>query len=217
MTKSISRLSNGRTSMRLPSPVGKIGDFRLDQRHAFVQAEQRPLARIGRDADHQSIHHLGGAVDDVPMPVGDRVEGPRINADGGRNHPLPLCSRHAVLLFLGGFAGAGFDLSVVGHLAIVLGSVLRSSAAVGFDIAQTGHRHHPLTLRHLEQRDALGLAAGDADIVHADPDQLSAVGHHHELIVIDHRERGDNFAVARGDVDGGDALYTPAHHPIFVG
>src|SRR5262245_45250262 len=84
-------------------------------------------------------------------------------------------------------------------------------------VAETSDGHDALAPLHLEQRHALGLAAGDADVVHRAADELSAVGHQHDLVAFGNREGGHHLAVALGDVHVGNALPAAAGDPVFIG
>src|SRR5262245_25436547 len=109
-----------------------------------------------------------------------------------------------------GFARAG---------AIAAGSVGRAVAiATAFGLlGEPGDGDDALALLHLEQRDALGLAAGDADVVHRAADELPAIGHQHDLIAVGDGERRDDLAVALGDVHVGDALPAAAGDAVLIG
>src|SRR5262245_10843211 len=91
--------------------------------------------------------------------------------------------------------------------AVAAGSIGRAVAiAVSVPLGvlgEPGDGDDALTLLHLEQRHALGLAAGDADVVDWAADELAAIGHQHDLVALRHRERGHHFAVALGDVHVG--------------
>ena len=65
----------------MPVCVAMRGDLRLHQLHPLLQREQRPLAGVDRDADHQLVQQPRGAGDDVEMAVGDRIERAGIQPD----------------------------------------------------------------------------------------------------------------------------------------
>ena len=56
----------------------------LDHLDALGQREQRPLGVVGGDADDHVIHDPRGALNDVEMPVGDRVERAGVKAGAQR-------------------------------------------------------------------------------------------------------------------------------------
>ena len=79
--KPTSSPSKGRTSITVAGAVGDRRDLGADQIDPLLEREQRALADVDRDADHQPVQHPGGPADDVEMAVGDRVEGAGIDAD----------------------------------------------------------------------------------------------------------------------------------------
>src|SRR5207302_2280881 len=60
----------------------------------FGQAEQRVLAVIERDGDDDSVKEFRGALDDIQVAIGQRVETPRVNR---RSHGASLvwCPRNS--------------------------------------------------------------------------------------------------------------------------
>ena len=62
-------------------------------------------------------------------------------------------------------------LSVEGNLVLI-----------HLGIVQAGGRNHLLVLAHSEQRHALSLTGGNADIMHGHTDQLPTVANQHQLV-----------------------------------
>ena len=95
-----------------------------------------------------------------------------------------------------GIEGAGID----GAAGLGIGAVLRRHCRC---LPASSLRRVTETTRspllYLEQRHALGLAAGDADVVHRAADQLPAIGHQHDLVALGHREGRHHLAVAFGE------------------
>src|SRR5215469_4554055 len=67
-------------------------DLGLDDCDALFGREQRPFARVACNTDDQPVDNLSCAQNDVNVPVGDRIEGPRINSDVRRAHYFPPAS-----------------------------------------------------------------------------------------------------------------------------
>ena len=55
-----------------------LGQDHLDP---FFQREERSLVPVDGDADHQLVHQLHRATDDVEVAVRDGIEGPGIESD----------------------------------------------------------------------------------------------------------------------------------------
>ena len=87
--KCISSVSKARTSMRFGVAVFEMGDLVAHDLDPLVGREERPLAVIAGDADHQPVDELGRAQDDVGMAVGDRVEGAGIDPDARLGSCVP--------------------------------------------------------------------------------------------------------------------------------
>ena len=77
-------------------PPGEIvtqrGDFLFHMGNPLVDVEQRPLAGIDRDPDHQAIENLGGPVDNIGMADGDGIESPGVDPDQRACHGFCLPS-----------------------------------------------------------------------------------------------------------------------------
>src|SRR5262245_55926987 len=113
-------------------------------------------------------------------------------------------------------------VGAIGAVRAAIGSSVRRAVAVpvaiaGGLIAEARDGDDALAPLHLEQGHALGLAAGDADVVHRAADELAAVGHQHDLIAVGDGERRHHLAVALGDVHVGDALPAAAGNAILIG
>jgi hypothetical protein len=61
--------------------MGQRRGLRPQHLDPLLQREQRALVLVDRHANDQSIDQLQRPTDDVEMPVGDRIEGARIEAD----------------------------------------------------------------------------------------------------------------------------------------
>src|SRR3712207_7274369 len=59
----------------------------------FVDGEQSRLARVDQHGDHELVVEAGGPVDDVDVPVGDRVERARDDGTRSEEHTSELQSR----------------------------------------------------------------------------------------------------------------------------
>jgi formamidopyrimidine-DNA glycosylase len=59
--------------------VGQVRKHLLRQLDPLGECEQRRLARVGRDPDHDAVEDAGGTPQQVLVPVGDGIEGPRID------------------------------------------------------------------------------------------------------------------------------------------
>src|SRR5260221_737911 len=73
----------------LMGAVGEGGDLLAHDGDALLGRKDRPLAGIAGNADDQFIDQPGRSQDDVGMPVGDRVEGARVNAYPHLGHRCP--------------------------------------------------------------------------------------------------------------------------------
>ena len=62
-------------------PCGQRRGLARHHLHALLQREQRRLGRIGRHPDHQMVHQLDRALDDVEMAQRHRIEGAGIKPD----------------------------------------------------------------------------------------------------------------------------------------
>src|SRR5690606_33873336 len=98
--------------------------------------------------------------------------------------------------------------------AIVIGPIIRAIAIVF--VLQPRDRHHMLAFVDAKQGDALGLAAGDPDVVYRHTDQPPAVGDHHDVMLVFDREGIDHGAVALGRLDIDDALAAAPGDPVFI-
>ena len=72
-----------------------------------------------------------------------------------------------------------------------------------------------LIVGHLEQGDAVGGAAHDADIPGPQADQLGLVGHQHHIVGVARGKTGQHVAVAIAFGDVADALPAAARLAIF--
>src|SRR3546814_9234320 len=68
-----------------------------------------------------------------------------------------------------------------------------------------------------EQGDALGYAAGDADVGHLHANEFGLIRDQHQMLSVAHREAGDDVAIAFGRIDIGDALPAATGAAIFIG
>ena len=74
-----------------------LGDAcRLVAHHldTLFQREQRAFCLVDGHANHEVIDQLGGTLDDVEMPVGDRVKGAWIEARPFRHAAICPCERN---------------------------------------------------------------------------------------------------------------------------
>ena len=85
-----------------------------------------------------------------------------------------------------------------------------------FALVDLGDADDMLVLADPEDRDALGVAAHDADIDHGGADHLALIGDQHQLRALARREAGDDAAVAFRRVDVGDALAAAVRAAIFI-
>src|SRR5215468_5271809 len=69
----------------------------------------------------------------------------------------------------------------------------------------------------LEYAHTLGVASGDAHIVHRHADELARVGNQHDLIAFFHGKRGHQRAVALIHDHGDDAFAATAGDAVVVG
>src|SRR4051812_1242357 len=181
--------------------LGAIGlqcrDILLDHLNPLLGGEQRSLPRIASNANDQMVQYAGGALDDIHVAVGHRVEGPGVDTDSLAHLSPPT-------------------------LTSGLSSHRRAIAAFGDAIIRFGFlgqpcdRNYPFALRNPEQGHPLGLTTSDPHIMDGHPDHLAAVGYQHYLMVIRYRERGDYWTVALIHLDIPDTLPTPAGHPVLI-
>ena len=148
--QSISRFSNGWTTISPPVLAMIAAAFGLDHRHPLFQAEQRALVAVDRDADHQPVDQRHRALDDVDMAERDGVERARIKADAHWMRPSFLTAKHATPL------RAGADASVAGRQKPM---IIPSSASFSIASSVKPRLHH--------------VADGDQ------PDHRAALDHRH--------------------------------------
>lgn len=61
--------------------VGKAADYFIEHLDAFFDREKGLFFLVAQDRHQQLIEQGGAALDQIEMPIGDRVEGTGINSD----------------------------------------------------------------------------------------------------------------------------------------
>src|SRR3569623_1099244 len=84
-------------------------------------------------------------------------------------------------------------------------------------VGQMLDRHHTLLIRRIEDGDALGRTARNADSLYRAADALALVSHQHDLVAVLNRERRHELAVAtiarHRDAPHWRGADTPRAHP----
>ena len=71
----LGQIVDEQTGPSVDADVGQIGTVLLDQRDAFVDAEQAMFVGIDHDENHDLVEGRRRTFDDVPMSPGERIEG----------------------------------------------------------------------------------------------------------------------------------------------
>src|SRR5713101_7468282 len=79
-----------------------------------------------------------------------------------------------------------------------------------------GHRHYRIPLVQVDQPDALGVSAVDADTAHRHPYDHPELRHHHDLIVFRHFAYADDVAAPLGRADVDDPHAAPSLEPVLA-
>src|SRR5215813_7626457 len=90
--------------------------------------------------------------------------------------------------------------------------LLRHLPALLFDERRAGDQ---VATRSVNQFDALGAAAGGADLFGLEADQFAVAGNDQDLTLFRDRHDGDDLAVLLGRLDVNDAFAAARLHAVF--